>query len=48
MFDLHPDGTRFALAASEQVETGAKPDHVTFLMNVSDELRRLVPGSVLR
>ena len=35
MFDLHRDGTGFALAAAEQVETGARRDHVTFLLNFS-------------
>ena len=31
MFDLHPDGTRFALAS------------VTFIFNFFDELRRIAP-----
>ncbi len=45
MFDLHPDGTRFALAAADQAEPGAKRDHLTFLFNFFDELRRIAPRS---
>jgi hypothetical protein len=41
MFDLHPDGQRFALTAPTQ--TGAKQDHLTFIFNCFDELRRLAP-----
>jgi serine/threonine-protein kinase len=40
-FDLHPDGERFALAA--QTPGGDKQDHVTFLFNFFDELRRMAP-----
>ena len=43
MFDLHRDGTRFALAAAQQVAAGGRRDHVTFLLNFSDELRRVAP-----
>jgi hypothetical protein len=43
MFDLHPDGTRFALAPVEQ--GGAKQDHLTFLFNFFDELRRIAPAA---
>jgi serine/threonine-protein kinase len=43
MFDLHRDGTRFALAPSEEAATGNPRDHVTFLVNFSDELRRVAP-----
>jgi Tol biopolymer transport system component len=42
MFDLHPDGTRFALAPVEQTG-GAKQDKVVFLFNFFDELRRIAP-----
>jgi serine/threonine-protein kinase len=43
-FDLHPDGERIAAA----VPTGQpeeKPDHVTFIFNFFDELRRIAPPS---
>ena len=43
MFDLHPDGTRFALAASAQAAGGAKQDKVVFFFNFFDELRRVAP-----
>jgi serine/threonine-protein kinase len=42
MFDLHPDGTRFALAPVEQAP-GVKQDKVVFLFNFFDELRRIAP-----
>ena len=42
MFDLHPDGTRFALAPVEQTP-GVTQGHVTFLFNFFDELRRIAP-----
>ncbi|MDO8795193.1 MAG: protein kinase [Vicinamibacterales bacterium] len=42
MFDLHPDGTRVALAPVAQTG-GVKQDHVTFLFNFFDELRRIAP-----
>ena len=45
MFDLHPDGTRFALAPFEQTTGGLRRNHVTFLFNYFDELRRLAPRS---
>ncbi len=41
MFDLHPDGERFAIAA--QGPGGAKQDHVTLIFNFFDELRRIAP-----
>lgn len=40
-FDLHPDGARFAIAAPAQTRDGARPDHLTFVFNLFDELRRL-------
>ena len=43
MFDLHPDGERFAIAA--QGPGGAKQDHVTFIFNFFDELRRIAPAT---
>ena len=40
MFDLHPDGERFALAPATN-----KPDeHLTFFFNFLEELRRLAPA----
>jgi hypothetical protein len=43
MFDLHPDGERFVLTA--QTQTGAKQDHLTFIFNFFDELRRIAPAT---
>jgi hypothetical protein len=45
MFDLHPDGERFALFPEAQVERGVKQDRVTFIVNFVDELRRIAPGA---
>ena len=42
-FDLHPDGERFAIAPAAQTPGGGKQDHVTFLFNFFDELRRVAP-----
>ncbi|MDP3718720.1 MAG: protein kinase [Acidobacteriota bacterium] len=44
MFDLHPDGTRFALAPVEQA-AGVKHDKVTFLINFFDHLRTIAPAA---
>src|SRR6266542_423171 len=44
MFDLHPDGNRFVLAASEETVGQAKYNHLTLVFNFFDELRRLAPG----
>ena len=41
MFDLHPDGTRFAIAPVQNLQA----DHFTLVFNVFDELRRLAPAS---
>ena len=43
-FDLHPDGERFALAPAAQTADGEKQDHVTFIFNFFDELRRIAPA----
>ena len=43
MFDLHPDGERFALAPAAQAEEGAKRDKVVVILNFFDELRRISP-----
>jgi Tol biopolymer transport system component len=42
-FDLAPDGKRFALLQPEASEQKG-PQHVTFLLNFFDELRRRVPA----
>ena len=42
MFDLHPDGERFAIAPAEEV---TKRDRVVFIMNFFDELRRIAPAT---
>jgi serine/threonine-protein kinase len=42
-FDLHPDGTRFALAPVPTTENAATADKVVFIFNFFDELRRLAP-----
>ena len=46
MFDLHPDGERFALAPVEQAPGGAKQDTLTFIFNFFDELRRIAPATM--
>jgi hypothetical protein len=43
MFDLHPDGERFAVAPV--LAAGSKADHLTFVFNFFDELRRIAPPS---
>jgi dipeptidyl aminopeptidase/acylaminoacyl peptidase len=45
MFDLHPDGERFALAPVTQTPGGAKQDKIVFIMNFFDELRRITPDA---
>ena len=44
MFDLHPDGERIALVPAAQTQNGTKQDHVTFIFNFFDELRRIAPA----
>jgi hypothetical protein len=44
MFDLHPDGKRFAVAPAAETPGGDKQDKVVFVFNFFDELRRLVPA----
>ena len=41
-YDLHPDGTRAALALPES-STSADQDHVTFVFNWFEDLRRIAP-----
>jgi serine/threonine-protein kinase len=49
MFDLHPNGQRFALASYAQSPIGTKLDKVVFILNFFDELRRITgPGSPSR
>jgi len=43
--DLHPDGERFALAPAVPRPSDAKDDHVTFIFNFFDELRRIAPAT---
>ena len=47
MFDLHPDGERFALAPAASMPGRSRPDTVVFIVNFFDELRR-VAASTLR
>jgi serine/threonine-protein kinase len=43
-FDLHPDGERFAVAATEvPVPDQAALNKVVFIFNFFDELRRIAP-----
>jgi len=42
-FDLHADGRRFALAPAAPALAGARQDHVTVILNIFDELRRIAP-----
>lgn len=43
-FDLHPDGRRFAVLKSLVSEAETKRNHVTFIFNFADELRRIAPA----
>jgi eukaryotic-like serine/threonine-protein kinase len=43
MFDLHPDGTRFAIAPLDDLEIAGNVDHISVFFNFFDELRRLAP-----
>jgi serine/threonine-protein kinase len=42
MFDLHPDGERFALVPPEPIQ-GSGHYRTTFVFNFFDELRRIAP-----
>ena len=44
MFDLHPDGERFAVAPAARIEPGGR-DRLTFVFNFFDELRRMAPAT---
>jgi hypothetical protein len=43
MYALHPDGLRLAIAPPPEGETGPR-SHVTFVLNLFDELRRIAPA----
>jgi eukaryotic-like serine/threonine-protein kinase len=43
MYALHPDGRRVAIAPPSDEETGART-HLTFVLNVFDELRHVAPA----
>ena len=43
MFDLHPDGERFALVAMPETQTETGPDKVIVVFSFFDELRRIAP-----
>ena len=42
-FDLHPDGERFSVLKTPQVQSEAKAGKVVLVLNFFDELRRLAP-----
>jgi hypothetical protein len=42
-FDLHPDGRRLAVLRTPEEQSATKRDHVVFIQNFFDELRRLAP-----
>ncbi len=44
MFDLHPDGTRVALALPSDAATAPTPDRIVLIFNFFDDLRRLSPA----
>jgi hypothetical protein len=43
MYALHPDGVRLAIAPPSEGETASR-SHVTFVLNLVDELRRIAPA----
>jgi Tol biopolymer transport system component len=43
-FDVHPDGKRFAVLKAPGAEQAAAVNHVSFIFNFFDELRRRVPA----
>jgi hypothetical protein len=43
MFDLHPNVEQLALRPTSQTPGSGKQDHVTFVFNFLDELRRIPP-----
>ena len=45
MFDLHPDGDRFALAPVFDTSAAVKQDKIVFTFNLFEELQRLAPAT---
>jgi hypothetical protein len=45
MFDVHPDGERFAIALADRAAAGARSDKLVFVLNFFDELRRIASAS---
>ena len=43
VFDLHPDGRRFAVLKSLVSQAEPKRDRLTLIFNFGDELRRIAP-----
>ena len=43
VFDLHPDGERFAIGPELQATGSTNHDKVVFIVNFFDELRRIAP-----
>jgi len=44
VFDLHPDGQRFAVLKTAEQGAEEKRDHVVLIQNFFDELRRVAPA----
>ena len=44
-FDLHPDGQRFAVLKAAEQQAVEKRDHVVFIENFFEELRRVAPAA---
>jgi hypothetical protein len=40
-----PDGERFAVLPDQETDRALKQDHVTFIFNFFDELRRIASGN---
>jgi hypothetical protein len=45
MFDMDPNGKRFALAPLEETPSGANDDHLTFVVNFFNGLQRIARRS---
>jgi hypothetical protein len=43
VFNLHPDGVRFAVAGVGEAQKDGAHDHVALIFNFFDELRRIAP-----
>jgi hypothetical protein len=44
-YDLHPDGNRLVAAGLQENAVGAGPDHVSMILNFTNELRRIASDS---